>query len=221
MPTVLDDPIAATAKSPAGADQIERKYAEAMKLNYPMELVKEGDQFTASYPDLPGCASFGDTPDEAVTELEAVRALWVRGQLEGGNSIPLPSSYEDKFSGKFVIRIPKDLHRLLHLEAGQQGVSLNQYVNYALANRNSTRSNIEVDYSRITEELLSKVHGLISLKRMYSGHAIEAAREFYLQALPSNFERIGLLGRPRSYRSSPKASTALSKRNYREAHIGY
>jgi predicted RNase H-like HicB family nuclease len=193
-----------------------------MKLDYPIELIKEGDQYTASYPDLPGCVSFGDTPDEAVSELATVKSLWVQGQLESGNSIPLPSSYEDKFSGKFVIRIPKNLHRLLNLEAGQQGVSLNQYVIYTLANRHSTRANVDVDYTKITEELLSRLRDLVSLKRKYSGHAQEAERHFHLQALPSNFEKIGLLGRPRDFvRCSTKSLTASSKKNYREAHIGY
>jgi len=224
MPIVLDDPttINATAKTSNADDAIERTYAEIMRLDYPIELVKEDGQFTASYPDLPGCVSFGDSPDEAVSELETVKALWVIGQLEGGNSIPLPSSYEDKFSGKFVIRIPKTLHRLLHLEAGQQGVSLNQYVAYALANRNTTRSSIDLDYSKFTEALVSKFRELMSLRSRYAGHPQQVERQFHLETLPNNFEKIALLGRPQKFvRRTTKSSTTSSKKNYREAHLGH
>ncbi len=37
------------------------------------------------------------------------------------------------FSGKFVVRVPKSLHRKLSELAEQDGVSLNQWINTALA----------------------------------------------------------------------------------------
>ncbi|NMA11666.1 MAG: toxin-antitoxin system HicB family antitoxin [Chloroflexi bacterium] len=42
---------------------------------------------------------------------------------------------EREFSGKLNVRIPKNLHRDLSLEAKTQGVSLNQYIAYVLASR--------------------------------------------------------------------------------------
>jgi predicted HicB family RNase H-like nuclease len=38
----------------------------------------------------------------------------------------LPATEQD-YSGKFVLRLPKSLHRRLAQQAEQEGVSLNQY----------------------------------------------------------------------------------------------
>ena len=46
--------------------------------------------------------------------------------------IPEPIK-EESLSGKFVIRVPKSLHRRLVIEAEKEGVSLNQYAMYKLA----------------------------------------------------------------------------------------
>lgn len=40
---------------------------------------------------------------------------------------------QKEYSGKLMLRIPKDLHRDLAIAAKQNGVSLNQYAAYKLA----------------------------------------------------------------------------------------
>lgn len=39
----------------------------------------------------------------------------------------------EKYSGKFLLRIPKSLHKRLVEEAKREGISLNQYIIYKLA----------------------------------------------------------------------------------------
>jgi hypothetical protein len=56
---------------------------------------------------------------------------WIEVSLEDGDPIPEPRLLED-YSGKFVVRLPRSLHRDLVEMASQEGVSLNQYVNVAL-----------------------------------------------------------------------------------------
>jgi antitoxin HicB len=102
------------------------------KLDYPTELIRDEGAYVASNPDLPGCVSFGDTPNDAVENLKGVRDLWIEGQLKSGNSIPEPSS-PDKYSGKFVLRIPKILHRMADNQARREGVSLNTYITSVLS----------------------------------------------------------------------------------------
>lgn len=50
--------------------------------------------------------------------------------------IPEPLSSRN-FSGKFVVRVPPELHRELMLEAQESHVSLNRYVSNKLARRNT------------------------------------------------------------------------------------
>jgi hypothetical protein len=58
--------------------------------------------------------------------------LWLEVALEEGIPIPEPRPEED-YSGKFVVRVPRSLHRELVEHAEREGVSLNQYINVVLA----------------------------------------------------------------------------------------
>lgn len=105
-----------------------------LSLNYPMEIVEDDGRFVVSVPDLPGCTSYGDTAEEALSNLKATKDLWLKGALESRSTIPEPVTPED-FSGKFVLRIPRSLHQALDRESGKQGVSLNMYIAHLLAER--------------------------------------------------------------------------------------
>jgi antitoxin HicB len=101
-------------------------------LDYPIELIRDEETYVASHPDLPGCVSMGPTPNEAVENLREVKLLWIEGKLANGDSIPEPSRVE-RYSGKFVLRIPKLLHRMADYRARHEGVSLNSYIVSVLA----------------------------------------------------------------------------------------
>ena len=98
-----------------------------LSLKYPIELTETDEGFVATHPDLPGCASFGDTAGEAIDSLREVRELWLQGQVEAHGVAPEPRS-EEEFSGRFVVRLPKWLHRVLDAEAKRQSCSLNTFV---------------------------------------------------------------------------------------------
>jgi predicted HicB family RNase H-like nuclease len=57
---------------------------------------------------------------------------WVETKIKNGFPVPPPMNTE-KFSGKFLIRLPKTLHAHLAMEAQKEGVSLNQYALYKLS----------------------------------------------------------------------------------------
>jgi predicted HicB family RNase H-like nuclease len=57
----------------------------------------------------------------------------VAADLEvNGEPVPVPLS-EKHYSGEFRVRIPPELHRLLALQAAEQGVSLNRLASAKLA----------------------------------------------------------------------------------------
>jgi predicted HicB family RNase H-like nuclease len=76
--------------------------------------------------------SEGDTAEEALAMIQEAMELWLEVSLEEGIPIPEPRPDED-YSGKFVVRVPRSLHRELVDEAQRQGASLNQFINAALA----------------------------------------------------------------------------------------
>lgn len=107
-----------------------------MKLNYPVEITKisedDGGGYLASIPLLRGCMSDGETPDEAFQNIMEAKQEWLQNMLERKMPIPEPA-IENVFSGKFVVRLPKSLHRLLTEQSEKEGVSLNQFITNSLS----------------------------------------------------------------------------------------
>ena len=76
--------------------------------------------------------SDGATPEEAYANIREAMEGWIETRQDGGFNVPSPIDAE-KFSGRFVLRIPKTLHARLAMEAAKDGVSLNQYALYRLS----------------------------------------------------------------------------------------
>jgi antitoxin HicB len=51
---------------------------------------EDGGGYIALYPDLPGCMSDGDTPEEALVNAKDAFDAWIEVQKERGASIPAP-----------------------------------------------------------------------------------------------------------------------------------
>ncbi len=81
--------------------------------------------------ELPHCLIHGDTPEEAIKEIEDVKKDWIQSNLKRGLPIPVPISR--KYSGKMILRVSPSLHKLLVQRAEVEGMSLNQYMSTALA----------------------------------------------------------------------------------------
>ena len=56
---------------------------------------EDGGGFLATVPDLPGCRSDGETPEEALTNVQQAIRAWIEEAHELGYSIPSPSLYRD------------------------------------------------------------------------------------------------------------------------------
>lgn len=91
----------------------------------------EGPYYVGRVAELPHCMIHGNTPEEAVSEIGDVKREWIRSNLERGIKIPEP--IPNKNSGQIRLRIPPSLHKMLSDRAMVEGVSLNQYMNAALA----------------------------------------------------------------------------------------
>lgn len=104
-----------------------------LALPYTRELIPEpeGGWFVC-IKELPGCMSQGDTPEEAIRMIDDAMRGWLEVELEDGEPIPEPR-LDDDYSGKFVVRVPKPMHRTISEKADEDGVSINQWINNALA----------------------------------------------------------------------------------------
>ena len=50
----------------------------------------EDDGYIADIPDLEACSAFGDTPDEALREVQKAKELWMEVARSEGKPIPTP-----------------------------------------------------------------------------------------------------------------------------------
>jgi len=102
-------------------------------LSYPFTIrplsEADGGGFAIEYPDLPGCISDGDTPEQALHNgSDAVRA-YLLNCAKHGDPFPKPSAA----SGQWRQRVPRSLHARLAAKARLEGVSLNTLVTSMIA----------------------------------------------------------------------------------------
>lgn len=110
-----------------------------MNKNYRVALQYDSDGYwIAEHPELPGCKADGETAQEALSSLDISRELWIESRLATDLEVPEPQE-APQYSGRFVLRIPKSLHRELANEAAAEGVSLNSFVSNILASRHTRR----------------------------------------------------------------------------------
>ena len=107
-----------------------------MELPYTRIVQEKSDEcghyFYGYILELDGCQSTGDTLPELYESLNEAMEGYLEMKLENQLPIPIPEDAED-YSGKFVVRIPKTLHKRLAVEANKEGISLNQLALYKLS----------------------------------------------------------------------------------------
>lgn len=106
-----------------------------MLLPYTIEVIRDSSEggWVARVVELPGCITQADTFEQIDEMIQDAMRGWIEVALADGLPIPEPR-IEEEYSGKFVVRVPKSLHRRLVRFAEGEGVSLNQYINMVLAN---------------------------------------------------------------------------------------
>jgi antitoxin HicB len=91
---------------------------------------EEGTGYLIEYPDLPGCISDGETPEEAVANGRDAVKSYLASCRKYGDKVPKPGR---SASGQWRQRVPKSLHSRLVTRAEQEGVSLNTLVTAMIA----------------------------------------------------------------------------------------
>jgi len=161
---------------------------------YPTELFwsEEDEGYIALAPDLPGCSAWGKTEIEALTELRDAIEAWQESAISAGNPVPQPSirSGTQAYSGRFVARVPRSLHRELAERAKVDGISQNQLVVYLLTKALHAEPLYEqlpksqvVHSTRIYQMIIFNVPGYNSPTRL--GETYYGANVFIDMSVPS------------------------------------
>jgi antitoxin HicB len=67
------------------------------RLEYPVIVqplpAEEGGGFVATVPDLPGCMSDGETPEQALFNVQDAIVTWIEAAGDLGRKVPKPSTH--------------------------------------------------------------------------------------------------------------------------------
>lgn len=80
---------------------------------------EEGGGWLATFPDLPGCMSDGETPEEALRNAAEAETAWLAANQKWGKAKAAEKP------ARLVARLPRSIHRDLQQRANEEGVSLN------------------------------------------------------------------------------------------------
>ena len=95
------------------------------RYTYRVAWSPEDEEFLGTCAEFPSLSWLASEPEAALKGIRQVVADVVADLEANGEQIPEPLAVK-KYSGRFVVRIPPELHRELALEAAESGVSLNR-----------------------------------------------------------------------------------------------
>ena len=105
---------------------------ETDKYTYRVTWSEEDDEFVGLCAEFPGLSWLSVDPEEALMGIRSLVKECVEDMLQNGESFPSPISTR-KYSGKFMVRVPPEVHKHLATEAAESGVSLNRIASAKLA----------------------------------------------------------------------------------------
>ena len=93
----------------------------------------EDQEYVGLSVEFPSLSWLADSPDEAFSGIRRLVAECVEDMLSADEILPEPIA-DRTYSGKFMVRVPPEMHRALAIRAAEEGVSLNRLVSARLAN---------------------------------------------------------------------------------------
>lgn len=112
-----------------------RALEEYLALPYTIEVIHDMadgyDAWFARVRELPGCMTEADSFEELGPMIRDAMTGWIETAIEDGQPVPEPRPMDD-YSGKFIVRVPRSLHRELAEGAEREGVSQNAFLNVVL-----------------------------------------------------------------------------------------
>jgi predicted HicB family RNase H-like nuclease len=102
------------------------------RYTYRVTWSDDDNEYVGLCAEFPSLSWLASTPEAALKGIRKVVADAVADMDESGESIPKPISSRS-FSGKFMVRVPPDVHRKLAVQAAESGVSLNRLASSKLS----------------------------------------------------------------------------------------
>ena len=102
------------------------------RYTYRVTWSEEDNEYVGLCAEFPSLSWLASTPEATLAGIRQMVADVVADLKADGEPVPEPIVIK-QFSGKFMIRIPPELHRRLALEAAEAGISLNRLASAKLS----------------------------------------------------------------------------------------
>ena len=105
---------------------------ETDKFTYRILWSDEDGEFIGLCAEFPSLSWLAPSSEEALKGIRSVVKDCFSDMSKNNEKIPTPLTSR-KYSGKFMVRVPPEVHRQLAVEAAESGVSLNRIASAKLA----------------------------------------------------------------------------------------
>ena len=99
---------------------------------YRVTWSEDDNEYVGLCAEFPSLSWLARTPEAALKGIRKVVAGVVKDMQDSGELVPEPIASRP-FSGKFMVRVPPEVHRKLAVQAAEAGVSLNRLASSKLA----------------------------------------------------------------------------------------
>jgi predicted HicB family RNase H-like nuclease len=105
---------------------------EVNKYTYRVTWSEDDEEFVGLCTEFPSLSWLATTQEKALKGIFSVVKDCIVDMINNNEEIPLAISTR-QYSGKFMVRVPPEVHRHLVIEAAESGVSLNRIASAKLA----------------------------------------------------------------------------------------
>ena len=102
------------------------------RYTYRITWSEDDHEYVGLCAEFPSLSWLALTPEMALKGVRNLVAEVVRDMKKTGEAVPEPIACRS-YSGKFMVRIPPDVHRKLVVQAAESGVSLNRIASFKLS----------------------------------------------------------------------------------------
>jgi len=99
---------------------------------YRVTWSEDDKEYVGLCAEFPSLSWLSSTPEAALKGIRAVVAKVVKDMQKSGEEVPQPIASKN-YSGKFIVRVPPEVHRNLAIQAAESGVSINRLVSSRLS----------------------------------------------------------------------------------------
>ncbi len=102
------------------------------RYTYRVTWSEEDEEYVGLCAEFPGLSWLESSPEKALSGIRKLVGSVVTDMKKSKEEVPEPLATR-KYSGKFVVRVPPETHKLLAIKAAESGVSLNRLISSKLS----------------------------------------------------------------------------------------